>query len=170
MATSSTNVTKKPISRGQMDALIAVCDTLLPSIDVSDDDDQHLHQPHVLHFYQTSASMARTPHHVAELLEGKVRHPKIYLAKLALSMLSTWIGTFILCGRKSLSSNFPYFQRFSKVSYEKREEILLSWSTSYFSLLRILFAALKIFTLLTFFTQLDKGHGPRGNVALPRSS
>ncbi|KAL6544200.1 hypothetical protein OROGR_010697 [Orobanche gracilis] len=153
MATSSTNVTKKPLSCGQMDALIALCDTLLPSIDVSDDD-QHRHQPHVLQFYQTSASMARTPHHVAELLEGKARHPKIYLAKMALSMLSTWIGTFILCGRKSLSSSFPYFQRFSKVSCEKREEILVSWSTSYYSLLRILFAALKFFTLLTFFTQM----------------
>ncbi|KAK4401053.1 hypothetical protein Sango_1211400, partial [Sesamum angolense] len=55
--------------------------------------------------------------------------------------------------RKSLSPNFPYFQTFSNVSSERREEILLSWSTSYFLLLRILFTALKMITLFLFFTQ-----------------
>ncbi|KAK6129877.1 hypothetical protein DH2020_036395 [Rehmannia glutinosa] len=138
-----------------MEALSALCDTFLPSIHVVSEDD-HLHQSDdVIQFYQTSASMAETPQRVAEFIGQKVQHPKIYLAKLAIKLLSTWLGTFILCGRKSLSPNFPYFQRFSKISPKKREEILVSWSTSYFSLLRILFAALKIFTLLIFFTQVD---------------
>ncbi|GER30320.1 long-chain-alcohol oxidase [Striga asiatica] len=114
MAESYTSkVSKKPFSRGQMEALTALCDTLLPSVDVSGDDlrRQRLHAPldDVIRFYQTSASMAGTPQ-----------------------------------------------LRFSKVSPKKREEILLSWSTSFFFLLRILFAALKIFTLLTFFTQVNE--------------
>ncbi|KAI3453916.1 hypothetical protein Pfo_010579 [Paulownia fortunei] len=149
---TKSNVRTKPFSCGQMEALSALCDTLLPSIDVSHD---QLDQS-VLQFYQTSASMAGTPQRVAVFLGEKVHHPKIYLAKLSLRLLSTWIGTFILCGRKSLSPNFPYFQRFSKVSSEKREQILLSWSSSCFSLLRILFVALKIFTLLIFFTQVNE--------------
>ncbi|CAA0838834.1 Long-chain-alcohol oxidase FAO4A [Striga hermonthica] len=161
MAESYTSkVTKVPFSAGQMEALTALCDTLLPSVDISGDDlrRQDLHAPldDVIRFYQTSASMAGTPQLVGEFIGEKVKHPKIYLAKLALFLLSTWLGTFVLCGIKSLSHKFPYFQRFSKVSPKKREEILLSWSTSFFFLLRILFAALKIFTLLTFFTQVNE--------------
>lgn len=92
---------------------------------------------------------------VAEiLLGGKVEHPKLALARLAIMLLSTWIGTFILCGRKSLSPKFPYLQKFSKLSNNKRQQILVSWNTSYFPLLRILYAALKLFTLLKFFTQV----------------
>ncbi|KAL0330045.1 UNVERIFIED_CONTAM: Long-chain-alcohol oxidase FAO4A [Sesamum radiatum] len=139
-------------SSGQMEALTALCDTLLPSLDVSSvDDDDSLTQ-----FYQTSASMAATPLALSVLLGGKIQHPKIYLSSVAVWLLSTRIGTFVLCGRKSLSSNFPYFQRFSRVSHEEREQILLSWSDSRFSLLRILFKAVKIFTLLLFFTQVNE--------------
>ncbi|KAI3468504.1 hypothetical protein Pfo_025167 [Paulownia fortunei] len=145
------NVHKSPYSPGQMEALSALCDTLLPSIHVSDQLDYSLIQ-----FYQASASMAGTPQRLAVLLGEKIHHPKSYLSSLALCLLSTWIGTFILCGRKSLSTQFPYFQRFSRVSPQKREQILLSWSDSYFSLLRILFSALKIFTLLVFFTQVNE--------------
>ncbi|KAK4422437.1 Long-chain-alcohol oxidase FAO4A [Sesamum alatum] len=140
-------------SSGQMEALSALCDTFLPSVDVDD----HLH-PSVHHrlFYQTSASMAGTPHHVGEFLGGKLEHPKMFLARLAILLLSTRIGSFVLCGKKSLSPNFPYFQTFSKLSSEKRQEILLSWSTSYFLHLRILFTSLKIFTHFLFFTKVNE--------------
>ncbi|KAL0330993.1 UNVERIFIED_CONTAM: Long-chain-alcohol oxidase FAO4A [Sesamum angustifolium] len=121
-------------SSGQMEALTALCDTLLPSLDVSSvDDDDSLTQ-----FYQTSASMAATP-----LARGGVA--AVDKDRYVCAM---W--------RKSLSSNFPYFQRFSRVSHEEREQILLSWSDSRFSLLRILFKAVKIFTLLLFFTQVNE--------------
>ncbi|XP_011078909.1 long-chain-alcohol oxidase FAO4A-like [Sesamum indicum] len=139
-------------SCGQMEALSALCDTLLPSVDV----DGQLHPSFHRQFYQTSASMTATPHHVAELLGGKIEHPKIYLGRLAVGLLSTRIGTFVLCGRKSLCPKFPYFQTFSEVPYEEREQILRSWSTSNFLLLRILFTALKFFTLLLFFTQVNE--------------
>ncbi|KAK4435589.1 Long-chain-alcohol oxidase FAO4A [Sesamum alatum] len=144
---------KSVYSSGEMEALTALCDTLLPSLDVSsiDDDDE------LIQFYQTSASMAATPHAVmCVLVGGKIQHPKMYLSSVVLWLLSTWIGTFLLCGRKSLSSSFPYFQRFSRVSQEEREQILLSWSHSRFSLLRIFFKALKILTLLQFFTQVNE--------------
>ncbi|KAL7122474.1 hypothetical protein ACP275_01G047800 [Erythranthe tilingii] len=151
--TSSSSMEKKKknaYSAALMEELTAVCDTFLPSIHLSDHHRHHHHQ-----FYQTSASMTQTPHHLAELLGEKIKHPKIYLSRLALFSLSTRLGTFILCGRKSLSENFPYLQRFSRVLPHKREQILLSWSDSCFSLLRILYAGLKIFTLLVFFTQVN---------------
>lgn len=61
------------VSCGEMEALSALCDTFLPSIDVSEDLDDHLRSSHLDHinnrqsliqFYQTSASMAGTPHRV----------------------------------------------------------------------------------------------------------
>ncbi|CAL2257932.1 unnamed protein product [Prunus armeniaca] len=40
------------------------------------------------------------------------------------------------------------------MSQLKREEIVLSWSLSYFYLLRMLFKTMKLLTLLVFFTQV----------------
>ncbi|XP_057966005.1 long-chain-alcohol oxidase FAO4A [Malania oleifera] len=141
------------LSSREMDSLAALCDTFLPSVRVPSDvkgDDA------VATFYQTSASMAGTPQRVGGLLSERVKHPKMYFIRVALWMLSTWIGTFVLCGRASLSTHFPYLQAFSQVSLRQREVILLSWSLSYFSLLRMLFKATKLLTLLIFFTQVDE--------------
>ncbi|XP_040985755.1 long-chain-alcohol oxidase FAO4A-like [Juglans microcarpa x Juglans regia] len=85
-----------------------------------------------------------------------MEHPKKWMIRLALFLLSTWIGTFILCGRASLSSKVPYFQRFSQVSRQKREEIVISWSLSFFYKLRMLFRTMKLLVLYVFFTQVDE--------------
>ncbi|KAI7995047.1 Long-chain-alcohol oxidase FAO4A [Camellia lanceoleosa] len=143
----------KSLSSAQMESLSALCDTFLPSINVSNgttiDDDS------LATFYRTSASMAGTQHQVEELIMVKLQHPKLFLMRLTLWLLSTWIGTLILCGRASLSSHFPYFQRFSKVSQQKREEIVYSWSVSFIYLQRMFFLSLKFLILLTFFTQIN---------------
>lgn len=91
---------------------------------------------------------------VGGLISERLKHPKLWMMRLALWFLSTWIGSFILCGRASLSSQFPYFQSFPQMSQQKREEILLSWSLSFFYLLRMLFKTMKLLTLLVFFTQV----------------
>uniref|UniRef100_A0A5B6Z7E6 Long-chain-alcohol oxidase n=1 Tax=Davidia involucrata TaxID=16924 RepID=A0A5B6Z7E6_DAVIN len=80
----------------------------------------------------------------------------LFFIQLALWLLSTRIGTFILCRKASLSSQFPYLHTFSQLSHQKREEIVLSWSLGFFSPLRMLFTALKVFTLLVFFTQVNE--------------
>lgn len=92
---------------------------------------------------------------VGEMIMERVRHPKKWLVRVSLWMLSTWYGTYILCGNESLSNHFPYFKRFSKVSQKKREQIALSWSLSYFFLLRMFFRTIKILCLLAFFTQVS---------------
>uniref|UniRef100_A0A5B7C2C7 long-chain-alcohol oxidase n=1 Tax=Davidia involucrata TaxID=16924 RepID=A0A5B7C2C7_DAVIN len=141
------------LSSRQMESLTALCDTFLPPINISNhtiDDDP------VVTFYRTSASMAGTPQRLGGLISERLEHPKLPLNRLILWFLSTWIGTFIICGRASLSSRFPYFQRFSQLSLQKRQEIVLSWSLSYFSLLRMLFVGLRLLILLVFFTQVNE--------------
>ncbi|KAI3792894.1 hypothetical protein L2E82_06785 [Cichorium intybus] len=142
-----------PLSSRQMESLVALCDTLLPSVDVSKD---RVVDGSLVKLYQTSASMTGTPNQVATMMLLKTEHPKQILFRLTLWFLSTAIGTLILCGRKSLSNNFPYIQKFSRVSTKKREEILYSWSVSYFFLLRMFFRAIKIVVSLAFFTQLNE--------------
>ncbi|EPS61567.1 hypothetical protein M569_13229, partial [Genlisea aurea] len=144
---------KCPYSRRQMESLAALCDTFLPEMEPPSgaDDDKDISR-----FFRTSASTANTPHQVAILMGHKIRHRRLFLAPLALWVLSTAIGTWVLCGRKSLSRRFPYLQKFSRVSTENRKEIMHSWANSHFFVLRLLFNALKIFITLIFFSQVDE--------------
>lgn len=92
---------------------------------------------------------------VGGLISERLKHPKKWLIELALWMLSTWIGTFILCGLSSISLHFPYFQTFSQLPLHKREQILHSWSLSFFYPLRMLFKAIKLLALVVFFSQVQ---------------
>nr|KYP33693.1 putative GMC-type oxidoreductase Rv0492c/MT0511/MT0512 family [Cajanus cajan] len=136
-----------------MKSLVALCDTIVPSID--NNLVASLHEP-VANFYRTSSSMAGTPHHLGILISEKMKHPRTWLLLLTLWLLSTWFGTFILCGMASLSTKFPFFQSFPDMSLQKRQKVMQSWSLSYFRLLRMLFRTIKLLTLLVFFTQLDE--------------
>ncbi|KAJ0099776.1 hypothetical protein Patl1_22009 [Pistacia atlantica] len=107
-------------------------------------------------FFQASASEAGTPERLGGLICQRMKHPKKWLMRVSLWLLSTCIGTFILCGRFCLSSDFPYVHSFSQLSHHQREAILLSWSLSYFHLLRMFYKAIKFLTLLVFFTQVDE--------------
>ncbi|XP_020207581.1 long-chain-alcohol oxidase FAO4A [Cajanus cajan] len=144
---------KNSLSPRQMKSLVALCDTIVPSID--NNLVASLHEP-VANFYRTSSSMAGTPHHLGILISEKMKHPRTWLLLLTLWLLSTWFGTFILCGMASLSTKFPFFQSFPDMSLQKRQKVMQSWSLSYFRLLRMLFRTIKLLTLLVFFTQLDE--------------
>ncbi|XP_034702017.1 long-chain-alcohol oxidase FAO4A [Vitis riparia] len=140
------------LSSREMESLIAISDTFLPSVEAP----HNAAHAYVDKFYRTSASMAGTPHIVGGLISERLEHPKLWMVRVVLWLLSTWFGTFIICGLASMSSHFPYFQSFPQVSPHKRHEIVLSWSLSYFSLIRMLFRSLKLVTLLVFFTQVDE--------------
>ncbi|CAA6669490.1 unnamed protein product [Spirodela intermedia] len=139
-----------------MESLIAICDALLPSIDLPAADNDSIRK-----FFGLSASLAGTPEMVGAYICGRLQHITLDLLKLTLWFLSTWYGTFAICGMKSLSGRFPYFRRLSEVPRGRREEILLSWSSSPLRLLRLLFRSLKTLVLLIYFTQVnEKGENP----------
>ncbi|TKY58441.1 Long-chain-alcohol oxidase FAO4A [Spatholobus suberectus] len=141
------------LSPRQMKSLVALCDTILPSINsnaIGSSDES------VANFYRTSASMAGTPEHLGKLISEKLKHPSTWLLLLTLWLLSTWFGTFILCGMASLSTKFPFFHSYPDLSLHKRQKVMQSWSLSYFRLLRMFFRTIKLLTLLVFFTQLDE--------------
>ncbi|KAK1408091.1 hypothetical protein QVD17_39724 [Tagetes erecta] len=141
------------LSSQEMESLVALCDTLLPSIDVHKD---RVADDSLVELYHTSASMNGTPYQVGSMMTLKTEHPKQMLVRLTLLLLSTWIGTLILCGKGCLSNEFPYVSKFSRISAKKREEIMVSWSVSYFSLLRMFFRSLKFLVPFAYFTQVNE--------------
>ncbi|KAL3361618.1 hypothetical protein AABB24_014471 [Solanum stoloniferum] len=156
------NVKFVTLSSNQLDSLTFICDTFLPSIhdansyDHHHQEDNNIDDDSFINFLQTSASMNGTPQHMAWMISNRLQHPRLNLCKLSLWLLSTRIGTFTLCGKASLSTQFPYLQKFSNISPKKREEIVKSWATSCFKLLRILYFAMKVLVLLVFFTQVNE--------------
>ncbi|XP_039121518.1 LOW QUALITY PROTEIN: long-chain-alcohol oxidase FAO4A-like [Dioscorea cayenensis subsp. rotundata] len=138
----------------EMESLIAISDTFLPSIQLNSAN----YSTSLQTFFSTSASMLGTPEVVGVYLSGKLQHVMLGLLRLGLWLLSTWYGTLILCGYKSMSSRFPYFHKFSQLELRRREEIMKSWSSSYIYLLRQLFVGVKFIVMLAHFTQLDENN------------
>ncbi|XP_042520484.1 long-chain-alcohol oxidase FAO4A-like isoform X1 [Macadamia integrifolia] len=143
----------KWLSSRELESITAICDSLLPSINYSGTTDEY--DDSIATFYKTSASMTGTPQLVKKLIAEKVEQTTLGPLRLSLLLLSTWLGTFILCGSASLSTQFPYVQRFSQISQKKREQILRSWSLSSLFFFRTLFKVFKFITFFIFFTQLD---------------
>ncbi|CAA7054886.1 unnamed protein product [Microthlaspi erraticum] len=137
----------------EMESLVAICDTLISSIDGSET--EHLDDG-VAGYYSASASQNGTPDRVARLMSARVNHPKKWILRAGLWALSTWIGSLVLCGRRSFTGEFPYFRRFCCLPEKQREETILNWASSYFSLLRMFFRSIKLITALVFFTQVDE--------------
>lgn len=88
-------------------------------------------------------------------MSKRLHHPKKWILRIGLWSLSTWIGSLVLCGRRSFTGEYPYFRRFCRLSERQREEILLNWASSYFLLLRMFFRSIKLITALVFFTQVN---------------
>ncbi|KAK7386852.1 hypothetical protein VNO78_27190 [Psophocarpus tetragonolobus] len=148
------------LSPRQMKSLVALCDTILPSINdninININNNSGSSHESVAKFYKTSASMAGTPEHLGILISEKLKHSSTWLLLLSLWLLSTWFGTFILCGMACFTTKFPFFHSFSELSLLKRQKVMLSWSQSFLRPLRMLFRTIKLLTLLVFFTQLDE--------------
>ncbi|WCJ29007.1 Long-chain-alcohol oxidase FAO4A [Euphorbia peplus] len=90
------------------------------------------------------------------LISRRMKHPKIWLMRLTLWVLSTWIGSLFLCGFASISPNFPYLLSFSQLSLHQRQKVLHNWSLSFVPILRMFFKSVKLLTLLVFFSQVDE--------------
>lgn len=82
----------------------------------------------------------------------------VKLITVLLMLLSTRLGSLLLCGFVCLSWRWPFVLKFSELSVKQRGEILLKWSKQSFVIpLRLAFVVLKImccyiaFTLVSFY-------------------
>eukprot|EP01018_Ginkgo_biloba_P007701 Gb_20886 [translate_table: standard] len=157
-------------SKAQMESLAAICDTLVPSVTLEERfsripkeanyKDHSRSDKDVDAFYSLSGSQNGVPEHVAGMIMKHVIPMGVYAAWVVLWLLSTRLGTFLLCGRSSLVSNdFPYVQKFPLIPRMNREKILLQWSQGSGSVLdlpfRMFFKLFKALCVFTFYSMVD---------------
>ncbi|KAI5069285.1 hypothetical protein GOP47_0015586 [Adiantum capillus-veneris] len=145
-------------SEAQMKAMEALMDTFIPSISPPPALDDRIAEI----YYQLPASKAGIPTYAAGLIENKLNPDSLRLARVVLWLLSTRMGTYLLCGRKSLCAKPPFFRSFTEIPFPERERLLVkAWSHSPYVFFRVVFDAFKIFAAYSFFSKVDGyGHNP----------
>nr|KYP62436.1 putative GMC-type oxidoreductase Rv0492c/MT0511/MT0512 family [Cajanus cajan] len=147
------------LSTTQMHVMASICDTLFPSLPLNNQNSQH--QP-LSTFYNTSASQLPFPDETAELLFKRCLPEAVSLVSWVLWILSFRLGTLLLCGRLCLDWKWPFINKFSEISLDKREEILKKWSREKrWVPLRLVFVVIKLVFFYNFFSRADvNGYNP----------
>ncbi|GMH30898.1 hypothetical protein Nepgr_032741 [Nepenthes gracilis] len=149
-------------SSSQIQSLSAMCETLIPSLpldslskEIPAPDHEAIHS-----FFKASGSEKSIPIEVAEMLAkrtSKTLPESLAFVKLVLVLLSTRLGTLLLCGFLCLDWKWPFIHTFSEIGLENREEILRRWSRgTYFRHLKIFFVLIKVCCFFVFFTRTDE--------------
>ncbi|KAG0491730.1 hypothetical protein HPP92_004773 [Vanilla planifolia] len=144
-------------SSSQMEALSAMCEAFIPSFSSEqfhcingkeDSQSQDLRA-----FYMASGSQSPVPDEAAELLVKRSQKEATLIVRIVLWMLTFRLGTLLLCGSLSFSQKFPFINKYSDVSTEKREEVLKKWCRGkVYVPLRIMFLVVKTYCLYIFYS------------------
>ncbi|WCJ24080.1 Long-chain-alcohol oxidase FAO1 [Euphorbia peplus] len=147
---SSTTNYRHHFSSYEMKSLASVCQTVLPP-----------NFPSINSFTKTRPSSPFLDQ-VAEVIEKRGLIEVVIMVRFVLVMLSTRIGTFLLCGFLSIGKKWPYINDFSGMSPENKEKVLRKWLQNWFlTPIRIVFLYLKVVCLYVFFSQVDEnGENP----------
>lgn len=93
---------------------------------------------------------------IAEALRNKGLPEALVLVRAVLWLLSTKIGTLLLCGSLCLGKEWPFITQFKHLPIERREKVLQNWSSSrFFSPLRMVFYLFKALCLYFVFSLVD---------------
>ncbi|CAL4942306.1 unnamed protein product [Urochloa decumbens] len=143
----------------QMEALRAMCGALIPSLPA--DGGHGRGDPpggkDLERFYQASAADSTIPDEVAELMVTRCIREAVALAWVVLWVLSTRLGTLLLCGRLCVAGGFPYVLKFADMSPERREAALQRWNrVRWLFPLRIAFAIVKILCHYVFYAMVNE--------------
>ncbi|KAL3578013.1 hypothetical protein D5086_019517 [Populus alba] len=152
------------LSSAEMESLSSLCETILPSLSPISKFDGKQNQPTkaVQAFYRASASQTPMPDEMAELLTKRGLPEAVFMVRLVLWLLSTRLGTFLLCGSLCFEEKWPYFKNFSSIPLDRRERVLQKWfKHRFFTPIRTAFVYVKILVLYVFFSRVDeKGDNP----------
>ncbi|KAK4482351.1 hypothetical protein RD792_009504 [Penstemon davidsonii] len=135
-------------SSSQMQSLAAICQTLIPPLTL----DQELHNQAYYFFYSSSGF-----DEVAERIVKRGMPKAVLIVRIVLKLLSSRVGTLLLCGCICLDQKWPFVHKFSELSLKKREAILQKWSRETLLIpLKIAFLLLKTVCFLIFFSLTDE--------------
>ncbi|KAL1826037.1 hypothetical protein ACET3Z_012815 [Daucus carota] len=114
--------------------------------------------PHSVSTSKVPAPQSPVSHEIAETMKTRLLPEAMMLVKLSLMLLSTRLGSLLLCGFVCLDWNWPFIHKFSELPLKKREEVLLKWSsgTNKVLPLRLVFALFKAYCCYTAFAWTDE--------------
>ncbi|CAK7349311.1 unnamed protein product [Dovyalis caffra] len=146
-------------SSGQIESLAAMCETIIPPLSVpafSEEIPVEKHQA-IQSFYKASGSHSPLPDEVANFIVKRGVADAVFVVRLVLKFLSYRLSTLLLCGFMCLDWKWPFIHKFSEISLERRQQILMNWSRqTYLTPLRIVFVMIKLFCLYNFFSRTDE--------------
>lgn len=140
--------------------LASICEVFLApipqnSVHFSSKGDQT--DDHIQSFLKSSGSDNFVPEEVAEILMKRGFFEAVLVVRLVVRILSTRLGTFLLCGFLCLGDKWPYFNKFSSLSLAKREQVVQSWYKNWLlTPIRLGFIFIKFLCLLIFFSQANE--------------
>ncbi|KAI3682640.1 hypothetical protein L1987_82758 [Smallanthus sonchifolius] len=142
------------LSSSQIQSLAAICEAFIPPIPPPPNSNPN---PSVRAFYSASGSQSPVPQEVAEKMVKRYPGDAVFFMKFILILLSTKLGTLLICGSICLDTKWPFIHSFSDLDLNKREKILQKWSNTHKSLLpiRIVFMMIKLMCFYIFFTLTD---------------
>ncbi|TKY51904.1 Long-chain-alcohol oxidase FAO1 [Spatholobus suberectus] len=153
-----------PLSSAEMESMASICEALLPPLQLERlDTTKHNNTGKaVQHFWKASGSQFSIPDEIAELLIKRALKEALILLRVILWMLSTRLGTLLLCGTLCLSKKWPFINNFSNISLDNREKVLQKWLKHRFlTPIRLAFLYIKVLCLYVFFSQCDdNGENP----------
>ncbi|KAG8370448.1 hypothetical protein BUALT_Bualt14G0118000 [Buddleja alternifolia] len=152
-------------SASDIETLTSICEVLLPPLPPkhnfhenfpkNDEDDQS--NKAIQSFYEASGSQYPIPDEVAEIVTKKGFLEARLLVRILLKILSTRIGTLLICGSLCFGEKWPYLNKFCEISVEKREKVLQRWFKHWLlTPVRLAFVFLKFLVLLVFFTRVGE--------------
>ncbi|KHN28101.1 long-chain-alcohol oxidase FAO1-like [Glycine soja] len=158
------NKYKHGFSAAEMESLTSICEVVLPPLPMDalkirkeDHDDDDSSNKSLQSFLDISASRYPIPHEVAEMITKRSLIETVILIRVVLWLLATRLGTLLLCGFLCLGENWPYINKFSNISLEKREKIMQKWLKHRFlTPIRLTFACIKVLCLFVFFSWVDE--------------
>lgn len=147
------------LSSAEMASMASICEALLPPLQLEslDTTKYDTTSKAVQQFWKASGSEFPVPHEVAEILVKRALKEALILVRVILWMLSTRLGTFLLCGSLCLSKKWPFINNFSNISLDNREKVLQKWFNHRFlTPIRLAFLYLKVVCHFVFFSQCDE--------------
>ncbi|GAV61492.1 GMC_oxred_N domain-containing protein/GMC_oxred_C domain-containing protein [Cephalotus follicularis] len=148
----------------EMMTLASLCEVFLPPLPLNSFEGKE-EQPNkaVGSFFAASGSHSPNPDEAAELLfrTGVIREAVI-LVRIVLLVLTTRLGTLLLCGSLSYAEKWPFINSFSQMPLEKREKIIQYWFKNWlFTPIRVAFLSIKSMCLYAFFSKVgENGTNP----------
>lgn len=141
-------------SSSEMVTLTSICETILPPLPLNS---VQKNDHKIQNFHEVSGSQYPIPDEVAEVVMKRGFFEAKMLVRCLLRILSTRIGSLLLCGLFCLGKSWPYINKFSDISLEKREIVMQKWFNNRFlTPIRLAFVFIKFLCLYIFFTQVGE--------------